>query len=96
MIFLKIVSEKHMKRFYVLGPVEKTLFDDLYAVRLEYGRIDGMRRFKVKLFESSGMAQKYHDRCYSRRISHGYECYEYLGGSHGRDAESDSELPEKA
>lgn len=84
-----------MRRFYILNPVEKTLFDDLYAVRLEYGRIGGMRRFKIKLFESEDMAQRYHDRCYSRRISHGYECYEYLDGYHGRDARSDSELPDK-
>ncbi len=72
MIFVKIAPVKNMKRFYILNPVEQTLFENLYAVRIEYGRIGGMRRFITKLFEDKTAAQKYHDRSYANRIRHEY------------------------
>ncbi len=71
--FEKIVPSENKKRFYILYPVQSTLFDGIYAVRSVYGRINERKRVFTKFFINEIEGERYWRLCFNRRIKHGYK-----------------------
>ncbi len=76
--FEKIVPSENKKRFYILYPVQSTLFDGIYAVRTVYGRINERKRVFTKFFINELEGEKYWRICFNRRIKHGYNFHKDL------------------
>jgi len=76
--FEKIVPSENKKRFYILYPVQSTLFDGIYAVRTVYGRINERKRVFTKFFLNELEGEKYWRLCFNKRIKHGYNFHKDL------------------
>jgi predicted DNA-binding WGR domain protein len=72
-VFKKVKSELNMLRYYVLFEPEQTMFENIYAVKTVYGRMNSSTHCVYKLFNSLNEANKYSKKCYVTRIKHGYE-----------------------
>jgi predicted DNA-binding WGR domain protein len=70
--FTHVDPQANMFRYYVLFEPEQTMFKNIYAVKMVYGRMRTSTRCVYKIFNSLEAANAYRLKCYKTRLRHGY------------------------
>ena len=70
--FTHVEPKANMFRYYVLFEPERTMFENIYAVKMVYGRMHTSTRCVYKIFNSLEEANAYRMKCYKTRLRHRY------------------------